>query len=103
MTVAETSRWAYERVDLNTRQEEVADALRKLGGYATDARIAAHLRWSINRVTPRRGELVEQGLVVRARLIDGPFGAKVSLWRLVLAQGDLFEPEDRDRGTEGRA
>ena len=99
MPVADTSRWAYELVDVGARQADVLAALRELG-EASDAEIAGHLGWTINRVTPRRGELVEQQLVVAARQKEGPFGHKVNVWRLVLAQGDLFEAPAR-RGSEG--
>lgn len=104
MTVAPTSRWAYEAVDLGARQAEVAEALRELG-EASDLRIAGHLGWSINRVTPRRGELVVLGLVVRSGLTEGPYGQQVSLWRLVMRQGDLFEErksEVRSQKSEER-
>jgi hypothetical protein len=59
VTVAPTSRWAYETVDLPKRQAEMARALRELGPEpASDLEIAKFLDWEINRVTPRRGELV---------------------------------------------
>ncbi len=103
MPVQPTSRWAYEEVDLNARQAEVMGALKELG-EASDQEIAERLGWTINRVTPRRGELEEMHLVVRARLKIGPFGHKVSVWRPVLRQGDLFEvrrTDDRGQRTEG--
>lgn len=99
MTVADTSRWAYQLVDVNARQRQVLSALKELG-EASDAEIADCLGWTINRVTPRRGELVGLHLVTAARQKEGPFGAKVTVWRLVLAQGDLFEAPAR-RPSEG--
>jgi DNA-binding MarR family transcriptional regulator len=102
MPVQPTSRWAYETVEVTARQAEVLGAIRRLGGEATDQQIAEHLGWTINRVTPRRGELVEQELVARARLEVGPVGRLVSVWRLVLRQGDLFGPEVRDQRSEDR-
>jgi len=90
MGVVATSRWAYESVDLTARQQDVIDALVELR-EATDPAIAAHLGWTINRVTPRRGELVEAGLVARARLeTDARTGRKLSVWRLEPTQQDLF-------------
>jgi hypothetical protein len=94
MSVAATSRWAYETVDVGARQKDVADALRELG-EASDAEIAGHLGWTINRVTPRRGELVDQALVTACGQKEGPYGCKVNVWRLVLAQGDLFDAMKR--------
>lgn len=89
MNIAATSRWAYESVDLSVRQQEIIDALIALRA-ATDQELATHLDWPINCVTPRRGELVEQGLVARSHLTVGPTGRKVSVWRLEPHQQDLF-------------
>lgn len=90
MGVVATSRWAYESVDLPARQLDVIVALLAMG-EATDKQIAAHLAWPINRVTPRRGELHEKGLVARARLtVDPETGRDVSVWRLEPTQQDLF-------------
>lgn len=90
MGVAATSRWAYESVEISARQQDVIDALRDLN-EASDQRIAAWLGWSINRVTPRRGELVKLGLVARARIEPDPITQRdVSIWRLEPTQPDLF-------------
>ena len=64
MTVRATSLAAYNLVKptLGERQSAVLDALKSLVA-ATDLEIAKHLDWPINTVTPRRGELVELGLV----------------------------------------
>ncbi len=93
MPVQPTSLWAYETVAVGKRQGDVLRALRELT-EATDQEIADFLAWTINRVTPRRGELVERELIVAARHKDGPFGHRVTVWRLVLKQGDLFEVPD---------
>ena len=104
MAVQPTSRWAYEEVDLSARQSDVIRALDELG-EASDQEIAAYLKWTINRVTPRRGELVALGVVARARLKAGPFGHKVSVWRLEPVQLDLAlgleRTGDRGRKPEG--
>jgi hypothetical protein len=67
MGSADTSLWAYAQVtqDLGKKQKEVLDALRYFLD-ATNAEIAAHLKWPITRVTPRMGELRKQGLVLAA-------------------------------------
>lgn len=80
MPVAETSRWAYETVELTERQTQVMRAIDTLG-ECSDVEIAEHLGWPINCVTGRRGELVERNLVVRARLKEGPSGRMVGVWR----------------------
>lgn len=85
MTVQATSLAAYDSVALGARQAEVLEAITELG-ECTDAEIADHLGWTINRVTPRRGELEEAGLVVRTAVKAGPTGRKVSVWRLTPRQ-----------------
>lgn len=98
MTVQPTSRWAYETVEVAARQQDVIGALRELG-EATDQQIAERLNWTINRVTPRRGELVAMNLAALARLGFNASGRKVSYWRLVLHQGDLFDDAPRGRAA----
>jgi hypothetical protein len=75
-------------VPLTERQQQLAAALGELG-VATDQQLAMRLGWPINCVTPRRGELVELGVVVRADLRKGPTGRLVSVWRPVDRQLDL--------------
>jgi hypothetical protein len=67
MSQADTSLHAYALAtqNLGKKQKEVLDTLRFFPD-ATNAEIAARLRWSINRVTPRMGELRTQGLVLEA-------------------------------------
>lgn len=88
MPVAETSRWAYETVALTERQGQVMRAIDTLG-ECSDTEIAEELGWPINCVTGRRGELVDAGLVVRARLKEGPSGRLVSVWRPKKSQLEL--------------
>ena len=38
-------------------------AIRKLGP-CNDRELSEHLQWPINRITPRRGELMKKGLIV---------------------------------------
>ena len=66
MGSADTSLWAYSVAtkDLGAKQKEVLDALRFFSD-ATNAEIAAHLGWPVNRVTPRTGELIKMGLVFK--------------------------------------
>jgi DNA-binding MarR family transcriptional regulator len=91
MPVAETSRWAFETVPLSERQQAVMAALLERG-EATDQDLAMHLGWPINCVTPRRGELVEAGLVERSRVVKSPLTMRpVSVWRLVNRQLELFQ------------
>jgi hypothetical protein len=89
MSVTETSREAYESVDLTERQAEVLEAGQHLVRF-TDLDLAAHLGWPINRITPRRGELVDQGYFVECGKVQGPTGRRCSLWTLRPRQADLF-------------
>lgn len=65
--IQDTSLFAYSVAtqNLGAKQKQVLDALRYFPD-ATNAEIAAHLAWTINRVTPRMGELRKQGLVLDA-------------------------------------
>ena len=92
---ARNSLAAYRSVDLGRRQRQVLDAIAEMfsqGWRPCDQDIAAYLRWPINTVTPRRGELVEAGHVIKGGDKEGPTGRRVSWWKLALAavQGDLF-------------
>lgn len=67
----ETSRPAYEDAKLSIAecQDKVLQAIKTLCRKLPDKRcndrdIAAELRWDINRITPRRGELVTMGKVI---------------------------------------
>lgn len=94
--VQPTSLAAYDSVALTERQQDVLDALFELG-EASDQQIAERLGWTINRVTGRRGELVEAGLVMRGRIVDGPLRRKVSTWRPVPKQLRMELPVARAR------
>jgi hypothetical protein len=50
---------------LVSRQRPVLHYLRNAGGDHTNAEIAAALNWPVNRVTPRTGELVKMGLILK--------------------------------------
>jgi hypothetical protein len=65
--IQDTSLFAYSVAtqNLGAKQKQVLDALRFFPD-ATNAEIAAHLSWAINRVTPRMGELRKQELVLWA-------------------------------------
>lgn len=54
--------WIELQPSLGKRQAEVYHALQALGN-ASDKELARHLNWSINRVTPRRGELLRKDLI----------------------------------------
>jgi hypothetical protein len=81
MTVTRTSLDAYDSVNLTDRQVEVLQAGEQLGRF-TDTDLAAHLGWPINRITPRRGELVDAGLFVKCGERLGPMGRRCSVWQL---------------------
>ena len=97
MPVAETSRWAFATVPLSERQGDVLRVLTEFGEM-TDQEIGFRLGWPINCVTPRRGELVELGLVVRARTRTGPSMRQVSVWRLINRQLEMDLGGPRDNG-----
>jgi hypothetical protein len=56
--------------------------IRKLG-VCNDRQISEHLGWPINRITPRRGELVDSGQIIRAkRDIDPVTNRTVNWWQV---------------------
>lgn len=98
-----TSLPAYKEAleGLGDKQKAVLEAVKTLCrtkpfNRCNDRQIAAFLGWDINRVTPRRGELVEKGLLVDEGAFqshDGP--KKVHYWKVKAApvkaeQTDLF-------------
>jgi hypothetical protein len=80
----DTSKPAHEeakRSNIDFCRQQVFTAIRALG-ICTDKQIAEKLKWPINRVTPRRGELVESGLVECARKDTDPVSnRKVNFWQ----------------------
>ena len=57
-------------------------AIRKLGP-CNDRELSERLQWPINRITPRRGELVTGGLIVMDRKDTDPkTGRTVSYWKV---------------------
>jgi hypothetical protein len=63
--IQDTSLFAYSMATqhIGRKQKEVLDALRFFPD-ATNAEIAKHLTWPINRLTPRMVELRKIGLVI---------------------------------------
>ena len=53
--------WFIVSQNLGPKQKIVFEALRNKP--ASDKTLAIRLGWSINRITPRRGELVKKGFV----------------------------------------
>ncbi len=77
--IPDTSHEAYERVQpkISRKQHEVLEALKCLGGNATNHEIAAHLKWPIHTVTPRTGELRLMGKIVRGDKMDNGYKYKL--------------------------
>lgn len=93
MTATYLSKEALDSVDVPARQAEVLAAIEQLGrdaGRPSDQDIARHLGWTINRVTPRRGELEKAGLIVEAGTKRNAFNRQVQCWRIAPAQLGLF-------------
>ena len=80
MSVAITSKVAYESIkDLSDKQSQVYDALKELG-KATTEEIADHLGWAINRVTGRVHELANYGVVICIGMGKNKSGIGAKLW-----------------------
>lgn len=80
-----TSLPAYQEAqkNINKKQQDVLHAIIKLG-ICSDHQIAEYLAWPINRVTPRRGELVENSRIQFAfRGKDFETGRTVNFWKAI--------------------
>lgn len=86
----ETSRDAYYSLtDLGKRQEEVLQALKKLG-EATNLEVATYLGRPINTVTPRTFELRKTGAVIEGGKRKCRVSGRTAIsWRAVSYQCSL--------------
>jgi DNA-binding MarR family transcriptional regulator len=78
----DTSLLAYQQLThLSDKQQTV---LVYIHGHpdTTDKEIAQSLGWEINRVTPRRGELENLGLIVSSGYLLQPNKRKAHTWRV---------------------
>ena len=89
MTVHPNSAMAYHDINLTARQFEVVEALQVLG-KATDQQIADFMEVTINRVTGRITELRDKKVLTEIESVDGEFGKKVRVCRLVDYKGGLW-------------
>lgn len=85
------SREAYRNIQprLNRLQAEVLNYIAQKG-CVTDRDIVRGLGWEINRVTPRRGELVKMGLIEAAGSTSSD-GHRSTSWRVKQGQLAMFE------------
>lgn len=78
----QTSILAYRQIEnkLGPRQKLVLEALEEIAP-ANDKQLAEHLRWPINTVTPRRGELLKKQKIVEAYTGIDTSGRKAIYWK----------------------
>lgn len=78
----QTSILAFRQIEdkLGPRQKLVLEALEEISP-ANDKQIAEHLRWPINTVTPRRGELLKKQKIVEAYVGSDISGRKTTFWK----------------------
>jgi len=96
--IQDTSRWAYALAtqNLNQKQKAVIDALRFFRN-ATNAEVAQHLGWEINRVTPRVLELRKLGKIIdTGRRTCKVTGNTAHAWRSAYA----YMPEEVKEATK---
>ena len=81
----QTSIEAYHNLtNLTGKRQEVYRAIRSLGN-ACNLDIAYHLKWAINRITPRVKELRELCVVEEYRRAITPrTGKRVIFWRVII-------------------
>jgi hypothetical protein len=71
---------AYKELGKDKCRNLVYEAIGNIG-TCNDKQISEYLNWSINRVTPRRGELVQTGFVIQDKKQKDPqTGRLVSYW-----------------------
>ena len=80
----QTSLEAYRTLDRETRRQKVLDVFCKNPDCTfTDKELGYMLRWPINCVTPRRGELAKDRKIVKAGSRVCPITKKrCNAWRL---------------------
>lgn len=84
MSVRQTSLEAYQNwvlPDLGDKQTKVYNAIKKLQP-CTDKQIAAHLKWEINSVTPRRNELAKKDVIMEAGVVKNDQGRLAMTWKI---------------------
>jgi hypothetical protein len=79
---------AFEKLDLTNNQAIVLSAFRR--GEGTDEQIALRLKWGVNRVCPRVGELLALGKLEVIGEATSEFGNKVRVCKLVKFRERLF-------------
>jgi hypothetical protein len=98
--IQDTSLFAYSVAtqNLGAKQKQVLDALRFFPD-ATNAEIAAHLRWPVNRITPRILELRKMELVFDGgRRTCKVTGSTAHCWR---AKHPVLPPAREEKKVEG--
>jgi len=85
-----TSLEAYRSLEnISNKQQIVLRAIKRLG-TCCDRQIAEYLHWPINRVTPRRGEILDMGLVEDAGTRKDITNRTVTFWKVAEKQLRLF-------------
>ncbi len=73
---------AYKELGKDKCRQIVLQAISSIG-ICNDRQISEYLNWPINRITPRRGELVQLGSIMQDRKqVDPQTGRTVSYWTL---------------------
>ena len=73
---------AYKELGKDRCREIVLKAISSIG-VCNDRQLSEHLNWPINRITPRRGELVQLGFIMQdKKQVDPQTKRTVSYWKL---------------------
>lgn len=85
--IRDTSKEAYDSLTkLSDKQRSVLVAIKAIQP-CTDYQLSLKLNWSINRITPRRGELETLGIIRDGGKVTGPSGRKAHVWLVKQSQG----------------
>lgn len=91
-----TSGAAYKEIipTLNDKQKKVLEVIKgasSVNASINDKQIARSLGWDINRVTPRRGELLNKGFIYEYRIAPCPItNRRCSFWKVATKQLNIF-------------
>jgi hypothetical protein len=97
--IQDTSLFTYSVAtqNLGAKKKQVLDALRFFPD-ATNAEIAAYLKWPVNRITPRVLELRKMGLILDAgRRICKVTGSTAHAWK---AKHPVLPPAREEKKVE---
>lgn len=66
--------------NIGAKQQEILNVIKTIQP-CTDKQISKHLGYEINRITGRRNELADKGLIVENGIVKNEFNRNVMSWK----------------------